>query len=517
MKNKVIVLVGGLLLVSALLPASTASIGEASEETTWAESDIVPDRLSVQTAERADTIRADRADATEMAVDLAKLAGDHHAQALGLDLAPTAGTDAAQPSEAMARVLQAQDHPVTQSVEDDLADLDELPVSVQAALVDVADAYLAMNEATDANLDAVDAETLERAEVVAREPMAHRSTSLQAGDLLPNAGGILAAQASFLDAAAELDRAVDGPQFATANSHSDVTVAPVLSIDLTKSDDTYTQDFALVVDVGGDDVYHNNAGGSCLAAPAPAAALVDIGGDEQYGDADNPRSCGANGGGSGGTGFLYDSGGDDVFTAGDTGTNGGGGIAGVGTLVNVWGNDSYSAGEIGANGGTSAGVGVLVDVHGQDSYDADGVGTNGGGILGSGFLADAHVSAEPTDEYLAGSNAANGGASLGASGFLLDTAGDETYLAGDGSTNGGAAAYASGSLIDLSGDDNYTAGSASVNGGGGGVLFPGSGLLLDGGGTDTYTEDGSTTTDETVVLKGIAGAQVDLLPQVSAP
>ncbi|HVM35165.1 MAG TPA: hypothetical protein VM784_07460, partial [Actinomycetota bacterium] len=146
-----------------------------------------------------------------------------------------------------------------------------------------------------------------------------------------------------------------------------VVVAPGLCIDLQGANNTYATDCALHIDVGGNDTYLNNAGGSnllggsCTTAQAGAGALLDFGGNDTYGD--GTRTCGANGGGYNGAGFLLDLGS---------------------------GNDSYAAGDEGTNGGGSLGAGFLLDGGGNDHYEAGGLGTNGGGdLVGAGFLLDA--------------------------------------------------------------------------------------------------------------------------------
>lgn len=69
--------------------------------------------------------------------------------------------------------------------------------------------------------------------------------------------------------------------------------------DLVGVPNTYAVDCPLIVDVGGNDTYTNNAGG----VNGGAAAVIDLGGDDRY--AGN-RASGANGGGSAGAGFLFD-------------------------------------------------------------------------------------------------------------------------------------------------------------------------------------------------------------------
>lgn len=291
---------------------------------------------------------------------------------------------------------------------------------------------------------------------------------------------------------------------------------PVFSIAVGCDDDTYTVDFALLVDMCGDDTYLNNAGGSSLDGGActgdiVAAAAIDLSGDDSY---TSGRSCGANGGGFGGVGVLIDVGGEDNYDANRQGVNGGANLGGIGLLVDVASSfrhevkfragingggpfveaeqtleirdadDRYNATTVGVNGGSSLGIGLLVDVGGSDLYQALGSGTNGGGTTaGLGFLVDA---GEGADQYLATGGAVNGGGILGV-GALVDGGGSDLYAASDFAATNGGAVSGRGLLVDLGGNDLYQADATGVNGGG---FFGGVGTLLDLAGNDTYTAGG---------------------------
>jgi hypothetical protein len=267
-----------------------------------------------------------------------------------------------------------------------------------------------------------------------------------------------------------------------------IQAPPVFAIDLVGASDVYVADVALLLDVGGNDLYLNNAGGTSAgdACPIggsvmrPASALIDLAGDDRY---VSGRRCGINGGGWFGAGFLLD----------------------------AAGNDAYSAYTNGVNGGGVGGAGFLLDVGGDDAYSGDAVGVNGGGgiFAGRGFLLDL----SGNDRYTGGALAVNGGGSTNGVGLLLDADGDDAYVATQIGVNGGGWLGGQGTLVDASGDDTYTAGLLAVNGAGGGLEFgqPGVGLLLDGAGGDRYDDlEGGTGDDVTVAPKGIAGAQLDL-------
>jgi hypothetical protein len=260
---------------------------------------------------------------------------------------------------------------------------------------------------------------------------------------------------------------------------------PALALDLAGTADVYVADFALLLDVGGDDLYLNNAGGNgpgggcTIGFQRPASAAVDLAGNDRY---TSGRRCGVNGGGWIGAGFLLDAAGHDL----------------------------YGAAGIGANGGAFVGSGFLVDLAGHDAYAGDAVGVNGGGTTGgSGTLLDLGGN----DHYTGGAVGVNGGGSTEGRGLLLDAGGDDTYVATQIGVNGGGWLGGQGALVDASGDDYYTAGVLATNGSGGGLEYgaPGAGLLLDGGGRDNYVDEtGGTGQDVSVVPKGIAGAQLDL-------
>ncbi|MGB0652605.1 MAG: hypothetical protein ACPGQL_05345 [Thermoplasmatota archaeon] len=335
---------------------------------------------------------------------------------------------------------------------------------------------------------------------------------------------------------------------------------PLLILDVWEAGSVHAQDVALLLDVGGDDLYVNNAGGSGIDLPAPAgslavadrcamvqgfgrglthvgraAAAFDLAGDDRYLPG---KGCGVNGGGYRGAGLLFDAQGKDRYVAGASGpcvktdllvghivaTCGGNGGAywGHGLLVDGGGSDRYDAHGGGTNGGAAypQATGLLVDAWGNDRYDGGGVGVNGGAhYAAQGSLVDLRGS----DTYLGLDGGVNGGGD-GASGTLIDAGGgNDTYVGRDESVNGGAAAggrrtietvtllpdflNGRGLLLDDGGDDTYTARSRGVNGGGVGAH----GLLLDLGGGDDYSDrQGGTGSDRTIWVKGTVGHQVDV-------
>ena len=294
--------------------------------------------------------------------------------------------------------------------------------------------------------------------------------------------------------------------FAAANGSAagpcnPVEQLPLYSIDLMGCDSTYESDVLLSIDVGGNDIYRNNAGGANAVrtldgAPLVAAAAIDLSGDDTYGPNGGKFFGGANGGSAEGAGFLLDLAGDDTYAAGGYGANGGGDV-GLGFLLDVDGSDVYTAGSYATNGGgMNGGTGMLIDLGaGHDTFTSRSGGTNGGGrSFGSGNLIDEGGNDRYEVAY-SGSwgSGANGGTTTGGSGFLFDGGGDDVYRAPYGGSNGGSYDGGAGFLYDGSGSDNYEVDDGY--GANGGVsasrLLTGhtaSGLLVDaGGGADSYT------------------------------
>lgn len=408
-----------------------------------------------------------------------------------------------------------------------LADLDALPAPSRAALARLVDAYLALEAAAERAYAAADFDAL-------RDHAALPAELFRAAGL--DLGPVLGARAELLDAAFAARDAFAAHPGAWPRQ-GPLIVPPFFAVDIGVTDWTYTDDLFFVFDAGGDDRYLNNAGGNggnvapCglpFAGSAPASALVDLDGRDQYGDPAAPHRCGANGGGYFGVGALVDlsistqtldlSADDDVYVAAIFGVNGGAYVGGVGFLFDEAGRETYLSVDpfyggvaLGANGAGDQGVALLLDGGGDDVYVAGTVAANGGADGGLGLLLD--VSGH--DRYTGGSRSTNGGAREYGVGLLLDLAGADRYTAGGQGANGGG--YGGiGAHLDWDGDDAYVATALGVNGGAdpgdfNGVPTPLSiGLLLNIGGADTYQDSaGGTGADKTVLPKGLLGLQVD--------
>jgi len=261
---------------------------------------------------------------------------------------------------------------------------------------------------------------------------------------------------------------------------------------------------ALLLDLGGADVYRVPTGAGTVARPVSVA--IDLGGKDTYGyvekaiDADalgtrlpsdgsgrsggrtNSR-VGRQGSGVLGVGLSFDLGSDDdVYHS--LAVSQGVGVLGVGVLFDAGGNDKYES-ETLSQGAAGFGIGLLLDRAGDDLHrgynEMQGFGfTRGVGAaidLAGGdtwFLNPGDPTLEKGDPLYASAQLPDkGNTSMGQGcgyGRRWDTVPEEVGFIGG-----------LGLLRDAAGDDTYT---ASVFAQGAGFL--GFGALLEGSGNDTY-------------------------------
>ncbi len=160
-------------------------------------------------------------------------------------------------------------------------------------------------------------------------------------------------------------------------------------------DNVYSGDFAAIIDLGGNDVYHGRYGGAIGELSNAYALVVDYAGDDFYDASMKDMAQGA--------GFL-----------------------GVGILIDKAGNDNYRAGGY-AQGAGLFGVGIHQDLGGAD----DRRGTyflQGAAQCGVGILIDKGDAASD-DRYLSASWAQGFAGTFGY-GLLFDNGGDDNYRAG---------------------------------------------------------------------------------------
>jgi hypothetical protein len=277
---------------------------------------------------------------------------------------------------------------------------------------------------------------------------------------------------------------------------------------------TYRRGAAVIIDLGGDDVYEAGAAGA--RDDLAASIVIDAGGNDVYRSEDHSLGAGFLG-----VGILVDLAGDDSYCAGSFSL--GSGLFGVGLLIDEAGNDSY-AGDTCTEGSGAFGIGVQVDREGNDAYRAALFSQAFGFVEGFGLLLDGDgndtyfAGGKYTDEiryfdhYLSLSQGFGFGwrpDASGGEGLLVDGAGNDVYVSdifGQGASYwfsiGGLVDYAGNdqyvsyqyaqgaathitvaALVDFEGDDNYV--SKGVSQGCGHDLAIG--VLHDLGGDDNYT------------------------------
>lgn len=462
--------------------------------------DIESRNLALATA-LLDTTYRDDAPRLARAVEAAQLATKWQAATVNQEWvdAPLI-VDAIAPSRALASLMEW--HGASLDADQALA-LDALPEPLRQALSRTILAFTLFSDATVQGARGVDLEVLAEtdADGIPTDRALAETTKL-------NPAPVLAARSQLLDATLKLADAMRATPLEVLEAVPDIEEAPYVVIRLAPKDDLHNRDVHLLIDGGGNDRYYNNAGGnrvmggcsSDIVVPTPAplgqydlrdpptsAALIDLGSGNDGYNKNLGRSCGVNGGAAlGGSGFLFDEAGDDIYHGVYGGFNGGAGSAGVGFLFDGDGNDTYSyppqapghsrLGSIANGGASGGGLGMLIDGGGDDLYAVGPMVTNGGAIEGVGFLFDI----DGDDVYRAGRpdspyapNGVNGGASnpwccnmRPSIGFLLDAGGNDQYIvdhtdraafAEDGGGNGGGTNGGIGFLLDAGGDDLFHA------------------------------------------------------------
>jgi len=254
----------------------------------------------------------------------------------------------------------------------------------------------------------------------------------------------------------------------------------------------YKEDAALILDLGGDDLYLNNAGGT--RPGMPAAIVVDWEGNDNYLSKENfSQGAGLLGGG-----FLIDLSGRDTFEALDgaqaTGFFGigmlyhgdgpgifrgrkscqGVGQMGTGLLWNGNGDTLYSCLLEGQALGFFRGAGILIDKSGNDYYQLGG--------LEPDFREPQKATVSIGQGFAKGTRQEDkkDGVS-GGIGMLIDESGNDTYMA-DYFAQGASYYYGIGILNDVSGDDRYIAGRYAQGAG----IHSSVGVCIDRRGNDFY-------------------------------
>lgn len=253
----------------------------------------------------------------------------------------------------------------------------------------------------------------------------------------------------------------------------------------------YQQEFAVVVDLGGDDTYLAR----CASARPDqrAGLLIDFGGDDRY----QSTARFSQGGAFGGVALLLDLAGDDSYASTEDFAQGAA-LCGAAICWDVAGQDAFRGQAYAQGSALCHGLGALIDGGGRDQCEA---GVYSQGFAGPGAFG-VLLASGGDDVYSVSGRAPSGygtpgafrsmgqGASFGfrhlASGgvaVLCDTGGSDRYEAGN-FAQGGGYYFAWGSLIDLGqGDDRY-GGSRYAQGW---AAHSALGGFWDEGGNDRYT------------------------------
>ena len=272
-----------------------------------------------------------------------------------------------------------------------------------------------------------------------------------------------------------------------------------------EEDNVYESDFALIIDLGGNDRYQGRTGGAIGILSHPFSVCIDLNGNDVY-DA-SPSSPPPTGGGGKqvggklfnlgsaifGCGILLDLKGDDVYRGYHYSQAAG--LFGTGILVDYEGKDFYQAGYYGQGAG-NFGFGILVDENGDDVYHSYNYCQGFASIWGYGLVSDLagndiyyaggkyiHHPLLPKDYRSFSQGFAIGWRpdASGGIGFLYDKSGNDFYN-GDVFTQGCSYWYSLGILYDESGQDHY---SASEYAQGAGIHLS-VGILIDREGDDYY-------------------------------
>ena len=257
--------------------------------------------------------------------------------------------------------------------------------------------------------------------------------------------------------------------------------------------DTLRSDAALEVDLGGDDVYLNNAGATSF--DRPVSVCLDLAGNDRY---EAPASNYVQGFGFMGVGMLVDLAGNDVYKAKHFSQ--GVGIMGVGVLWDKAGDDTFSAHTF-CQGAGMFGLGMLLDDSGDDVYDCASNGQGSATTLGLGILSDL----EGNDKYRLACDSTKdamgaipgygqGGAlsfraypwekklvAYGGIGMLVDDKGNDEYVSKGWNCQGGSYIMSLGVLVDNEGNDHYVCGTGQGSG-----IHVTNAILIDKKGDDVY-------------------------------
>jgi hypothetical protein len=254
----------------------------------------------------------------------------------------------------------------------------------------------------------------------------------------------------------------------------------------------YTNEAFLIIDLGGDDIYLNAAGGANGLVGRPVSVVIDLAGNDQF----ISQKSFSQGAGVFGVGILAALGSNCTFQAKHMSQ--GAGFFGCGLLMTGPGRQTFDAMTF-CQGAGFFGAGILWQCGGNSTYRANQLAQGFGGVQGVGLVLDTGGN----DTYVAGGKeecpwipghyftlAQGMGFGMrpfagGGVGVLCDLKGDDRYVA-DVYGHGVSYWYAVGMLLDAEGNDVYSAYQYCQGAG----IHLSSGLLMDWVGNDQYTARG---------------------------
>ena len=255
-------------------------------------------------------------------------------------------------------------------------------------------------------------------------------------------------------------------------------------------DNVYIEDFAVIIEPGGNDTYSGRCAGAIGGLSSPVSFVIDLSGDDVY---RNDKKLVNQGAGLFGAGILWDLSGNDTYTGFHISQ--GAGLFGIGMLIDEEGFDNYRGGYF-TQGAGNFGTGILLDLQQDDIYHSYSWAQGMGGVWGYGLLFDKdgddlyyaggqylHMPLNP-DQFRSFAQGFGFGwrdVASGGIGFLLDCTGNDKYIS---EVYGQATSYwfGLGMLLDEQGNDLYSAAQYSQ---GAGIHFS-IGSLLDLEGDDHY-------------------------------
>lgn len=225
--------------------------------------------------------------------------------------------------------------------------------------------------------------------------------------------------------------------------------------------DTVQNDFAPIIDTGGDDVYLGNTASS-ISFQQPFGIVVDLAGDDKYIGEKSTAS------GILGIGVLLDLSGDDYYETHLPGM--GFSLYGSSVLYDSEGNDTYVSHSEYSQAASIAGISMFVDISGDDSYACKSYSQGFGGTLGAGIFFDnrgidqynLNTETEYLPNFIQGTakgrwaEATDGQSLAGGIGIFIDDYENDSYRAG-GFSQGASYYFGLGLFYDTSGNDKYDA------------------------------------------------------------